>query len=98
LTHSLIALAALIAAALVAGMVAYPIAAGYASHIAADMTTRNGVPLFYPVWRRSFHLLPPGFRLTTGGIIEGVFSFACTVGCLYLIAFFLDILPAALRI
>jgi inner membrane protein len=91
LTHSVIALAAVGAAALMLGIFAVSFAAGYASHIAADMTTRNGVPLFYPLWGRRLHLLPPGFRLMTGGLIESLFATGCTVGIFVLIAQFLGV-------
>jgi membrane-bound metal-dependent hydrolase YbcI (DUF457 family) len=40
--------------------------AGYASHIWCDAMTRNGVRLFAPLSRRSYHALPYLFRLSTG--------------------------------
>jgi inner membrane protein len=42
---------------------------GYASHIAADAATKSGVPLLYPR-RKRYHLLPKGWRLTTGSLAE----------------------------
>lgn len=46
------------------------LAIGYAAHIAADMLTRQGVPLLWPVhWPLS--LLP----LTTGGAVESLIAF-----------------------
>ena len=45
------------------------LALGYASHILADAATKSGVPLLYPR-RRRYHLLPKGWRLTTGSLAE----------------------------
>lgn len=45
---------------------------GYLSHLAADALTLSGVPLLWP-WPRHLHLLPPGLRLRTGGLIERAF-------------------------
>ena len=45
------------------------LALGYASHILADSTTKSGVPLLYPR-RKRYHLLPKGWRLTTGSLAE----------------------------
>ena len=42
---------------------------GYASHIVADSATKSGVPLLYPR-RKRYHLLPKGWRLTTGSLAE----------------------------
>jgi membrane-bound metal-dependent hydrolase YbcI (DUF457 family) len=42
---------------------------GYASHIVADSATKSGVPLLYPR-RKRYHLLPTGWRLTTGSLAE----------------------------
>ncbi len=42
---------------------------GYTSHVALDACTKSGVPLFYPK-RRRFWLLPPAFRVVTGGVAE----------------------------
>lgn len=44
-------------------------ALGYASHLAGDAATRSGIPLLFPN-RRRFHLLPQGWRLTTGSRAE----------------------------
>jgi inner membrane protein len=46
------------------------VAVGYGSHIMGDMMTRAGIVLFWPMWDGKVFLLPPGFRLTTGGIVE----------------------------
>jgi len=42
---------------------------GYASHLVADSATKNGIRLLYPRAQR-FHLLPPGWRFTTGSLAE----------------------------
>ncbi|MBV9467704.1 MAG: metal-dependent hydrolase [Abitibacteriaceae bacterium] len=49
-----------------------PIAAlllGYASHLAADASTKSGIPLLYPREQR-FYLLPKRCRITTGSLAE----------------------------
>ncbi len=50
------------------------VALGYASHLATDACTRSGIPFFYITHfypdRRRYHLLPPGWRLTTGSPAE----------------------------
>lgn len=49
-----------------------PVAAlllGYASHLVADSATKSGMRLLYPNKRR-YHLLPPGWRITTGSQAE----------------------------
>ena len=51
-----------------------PVAAlllGYFSHILADAATKSGVRLLYPNSKR-FHLLPTGWRFTTGSMAEEV--------------------------
>jgi len=47
---------------------ALPVAVGVgiAAHIAGDMLTKEGCPLFYPFWKFRFHIL----SLTTGGPTE----------------------------
>ena len=42
---------------------------GYASHLLADSATKSGIPLLYPQ-RKRYHLLPKGWRLTTGSMAE----------------------------
>ncbi len=37
---------------------AFALAWGQLLHLAGDIETRGGVPLFYPVWRHDFHLFP----------------------------------------
>jgi len=41
-------------------------AAGYIAHIAADMLTRGGVSLFWPLSRQRIHWLPRGLTFRTG--------------------------------
>jgi len=73
LTHSLIVLG-LVSLLSVLSVFGVAFAIGYASHIVADMSTTRGIPLFYPLWGRSLHLLPYPLRLTTGGLVEsGIF-------------------------
>lgn len=82
-THSLLILCFV-------GLLAYRLAAefgialalGHASHLLADMMTKDGVPLLWPYPRR-LHVLPPFFRLTTGGLIEQLVSLAATIGLLW---------------
>jgi inner membrane protein len=45
--------------------------AGLLSHLIADGLTDQGVPLFYPLWKRHFRLLGP-FSFTTGTAAERV--------------------------
>jgi inner membrane protein len=65
-------------------MVIYPhwmlfvICGAYTSHIIADMVTMRGVPLFYPLSRRSWGL--PLIR--TGGFLEWIVSLGVAVGIL----------------
>lgn len=54
-------------------------ALGYASHVALDGLTVQGVPLLWPS-RRRWRLL----RLTTGGIIERLFAAGMVAGVLLL--------------
>ena len=79
LTHTLmaVALASLPALGLyfVAGptaicKVALAFAVGYLSHVMADALTVSGVPLWWPVSERRFHLLPRGLRMRTGSLME----------------------------
>ena len=65
-----------------AGWLGLTLAAGYASHLIADMATIEGIPLFYP-FKRMIHVLPPGLRLTTGGFLEGVFRLGAAGAVLY---------------
>ena len=49
---------------------------GYASHLAADASTKSGIPLLYVPWlyphKKRYHLLPPSLRFTTGSEAEEV--------------------------
>ncbi|PTQ51909.1 MAG: Membrane-bound metal-dependent hydrolase YdjM, induced during SOS response [Hydrogenibacillus schlegelii] len=64
-THSLLFVLILAAAGHFAWTPAYGLALGAAVHIAADMFTPSGVPLFWPLGRR-YSLF--GFR--TGGVVD----------------------------
>ncbi len=44
---------------------------GYASHLMTDAATKSGIRLLYPHPQR-FHLLPQGWRFTTGSLAEEV--------------------------
>ena len=55
-------------------------AVGYASHLALDGLTVQGIPLLWPS-RRRFRLL----RLTTGGVVEWLLRLALLGGLAYLI-------------
>lgn len=72
LTHSLLVLAIVTGLAVFFWQVfGLALAAGYASHLIADMTTQHGLPILYP-WQANFYVLPRGFRVTTGTLSEGV--------------------------
>jgi membrane-bound metal-dependent hydrolase YbcI (DUF457 family) len=45
---------------------------GYASHLLADSATKTGILLLYPR-RIPYHLLPKGWRITTGSLAEEAF-------------------------
>lgn len=81
-THSLLVVV-LLATLAVAGQSLQGVAlvAGYGLHIAADMLTRSGVTLFYPLGNRAY-LLPKPLRLTTGGLFEALIALG--VFCLLL--------------
>lgn len=84
-THSLIALGVMVAEAIWFGQPwAWAAAIGYVAHVAADMLTKSGVPLLWPMndWR--MHLMPPGLRITTGSFIE----YLCAVALVAAIARF----------
>lgn len=77
LTHSLWIVLALGAATyLTQNPAVFAFALGYGLHIVADMMTRKGVPLFYPLSRNSLHLLPGVLAFQTGGIRELVLAMA----------------------
>jgi len=51
-------------------LIAFVTAVGAAAHIAGDELTHGGCPLFYPVSKHDFHLLPKPVEITTGKIAE----------------------------
>jgi inner membrane protein len=57
---------------------------GYASHLAADACTKSGIPLLYPS-RKRYHLLPKGWRLTTGSLAEDSLIPIIALGILFLL-------------
>lgn len=85
LTHTLAVWGLLTLAALVWLPVplAAALAAGYGSHILADMLTRAGLPVLWPVSSRSFHLLPRLLRVKTGGFIEAVIGAAVLAALMF---------------
>lgn len=90
LTHSIFAV--LLSSLLLAfGLIGLSFVVGYASHIMADMLTTKGIPLFYPFWYRSLHLLPYPFRIVTGGLMESLFSVILLVGSFLLMLQFFGI-------
>lgn len=72
ITHTLIALVAITAAAFMLLPLPYAIgaASGYLSHLLADMVTVSGLPVFWPYKRESMHILPKRLRLTTNTLPE----------------------------
>lgn len=75
ITHTLIAWAVMSAVTLyfLPSNVAFAFSCGYASHLLADMLTRSGVPLVYPLtdYRYSLRLM------RTGGLFEGLIGLIC---------------------
>ncbi len=78
ITHTLLALAVVELSAFyfLPYALALAVALGYLSHLVADMVTRNGLPILWPLYRRHLHLLPRPLRISTGGIIETMIFFA----------------------
>jgi membrane-bound metal-dependent hydrolase YbcI (DUF457 family) len=77
--HSLFAVALLLVAVQLARTPApeladmgVPLAWGYALHLAADLLTRRGLPLFAPLWRARFSL-PRPLGVRTGSIGEALY-------------------------
>lgn len=94
ITHSLLATALLFVLGVkFAQWYGYALAAGYASHLAADAVTVEGIPFLYP-YGRMFHLLPPGFRLRTGGFIEALVRLAACFGLVLCVGLIVGIKPA----
>ena len=84
-THTLLALALLGAGAWYLGLPPWALAflAAYASHLLADSLTRSGIPLFWPLAGRRFHLLPFGIKLSTGSWVEYVIVAPIAAWALY---------------
>lgn len=81
-THSLAALALVTLVAMhYGGLYGVALALGYATHLLADMLTRSGVQLFWPL-ARPVHALPRRFRLTTGGDAEESIGLALLIALL----------------
>jgi LexA-binding, inner membrane-associated putative hydrolase len=57
---------------------------GMTVHLITDGLTEEGVPLFWPITDRSFHVLPRGLQFRTGGPVERVISLALTITLGYL--------------
>lgn len=66
-THSLLALVAIGAAALTSlpWLIGVVVTIGYLSHILADMLTVSGLPVFWPYKKDSYHLIPKRLCITT---------------------------------
>lgn len=59
------------------------VAWGYVLHVLADMCTRRGVPLLYPLSPRPCWLVPAGLRVRTDAASESVFAvvwLVCSAG------------------
>lgn len=86
ITHSIWVLALLVGIYIQIGTLpALALLTGYATHVAVDMLTQRGVPLFAPVSRRSFHLLPRPARLRAGSWQEFVVIAGCVGGAMALV-------------
>jgi inner membrane protein len=55
---------------------------GYLSHLIADCMTIHGLSVLYPLSIK-VHLLPPGFRVQTGGIVERLLLLGLVAGIVY---------------
>ena len=76
-THSLIALVLVgITALHFWPLYALPALLGYGSHIVTDMMTPRGLAVLWPLFGRSFWLLPKILRITTGGGFERLLRIA----------------------
>ena len=72
-THSLLALAAMVALVLVLPVwLGWPLALGYASHLLADQITPAGLPLLWPLPDRV--RLPRPLTIRTGSMFEYLFA------------------------
>lgn len=52
--------------------VALALIAGYSSHLVADMATRSGLPVFWPLTSAKFFVLPYPLRVRTGSVVESL--------------------------
>ncbi|HEY5016918.1 MAG TPA: metal-dependent hydrolase [Streptosporangiaceae bacterium] len=59
---------------------------GCCTHIAGDMLTDSGCMLWFPAWRRRFHLLPEPFAFTTGTAPELLIVDPLLTGALLVLA------------
>ena len=67
---------------------------GCASHLAADATTRSGIPWLYPDQKR-YHLLPRSWRFVTGSMAEeALFPFLFAAVALLLLTVAVSIVTA----
>jgi membrane-bound metal-dependent hydrolase YbcI (DUF457 family) len=64
---------------------------GYALHVLADMMTRTGVPLMYPLSTERHYLLPRPLRLTTGGVVESIIAAAVSLLLVWQVAVLLGV-------
>lgn len=88
-THSLLATALFVAAvhvtafttvgSVLAAALGLGVAVGYGAHVLADACTQSGVPFFWP-YRRMVHLLPRGWRFTTGSAAETILGVVIVAG------------------
>ncbi len=77
-THTLLALVAIAAAAFYLLPLPYALGAagGYLSHLLADMVTVSGLPVFWPYNKDSLHILPKRFCITTNTLPEHLLAMA----------------------
>jgi inner membrane protein len=77
ITHTLIAILAVGAAAYVAlpPFIGELVIMAYYSHILADMLTVSGLPVFWPYKKESYHLLPKRLCMTTNTLPERLIAF-----------------------
>ena len=81
ITHTLIALVAVAAAAFTAlpPIIGVVVTIAYLSHILADMLTVSGLPVFWPYKKDSYHLMPKRFCMTTNTWPEHLISLGLVV-------------------
>ncbi len=84
LTHSLVALALLLLIIPLSFNLFVVVFIGYASHLLADSMTKVGIPLLWPK-AQYVHLLPKGYRLTTGGQIETLIFLLVSLGSIVMV-------------